>query len=253
MKNTYKAIGILLVSVLCLTGCQESKEKYALRETGIEQLNGGSYEEAIQSFDQALERSDRMVGTFELDVLKYRAEAEYKVEDYAAAAHTYTTLIEVDGEKPEYLNMRCLLYGKTGELDLAIVDYQTLSRISKDSMVTEATLYSLGQVLSEADRTEEAMELYQQAQAEGVKSAELYNRMGLCEMEADRLDEALYYFEQGLLLEDSDVTLKLLYNQAAAYEQKQNFKKALEILETYVVSYGTTAEVEKEIAFLKTR
>ena len=52
---------------------------------------------------KALDEADGIVGPFELDVLKYRAEAEYLTEDYRAAAHTYDILADVDGEKREYL------------------------------------------------------------------------------------------------------------------------------------------------------
>ena len=88
---------------LSLTACGGSREKYELRETAIQQMENGDYAAAIETFGQALEKSDGFVGEFELDVLKYRAEAEYESGDYKAAARTYDVLSQVDGEKPEYL------------------------------------------------------------------------------------------------------------------------------------------------------
>lgn len=253
MNIIYKSAGVLLLSALLMTGCKDDSKKYEARDAGIVQLNEGNYDGAIQSFDQALELSDGMVGTFELDVLKYRAEAEYNVEDYEAAAHTYGVLMQVEEASPEYLNMQCLLYMKAGQLDQAVEAYQTSYALNPGTAVTEPALLSLGQELTKADRFDEAMALYEQAVTDGLQSSELFNRMGMCEMEAGDCDKALEYFDRGAAIGDTGVLPKLLYNQAAAYEQKLDFAKALELLQSYVSAYGSNEEVEREIAFLKTR
>ena len=92
--------------------------------TGIEQMNQENYEDAIASFDKALDEADGIVGPFELDVLKYRAEAEYLTEDYRAAAHTYDILADVDGEKREYLYYGAASHALAGELDEAVEAYE---------------------------------------------------------------------------------------------------------------------------------
>lgn len=248
-----KLTGAWLLAAVFITGCQNNSEKYAFRETGIEQLNAGNYPEAIQSFEQALEHSDGLVGIFELDVLKYRAEAEYRAGDYEAAAHTYVILMQVDEERPEYLNMRCMLLIQSGQLDQALEDYQKSYTLNPGNPLIEGTLLSLGDALTGAGRFEEAIGLYQQAAGDGLKSSELYNRMGLCEMEAGNYDQALQYFDQGIQIGEEEVLPRLYFNQAAVYEQKLEFSKALELFEQYVQNYGSSPEVEKEIAFLKTR
>lgn len=253
MKTICKTAGILLMAAMLTTGCRDGKEKYTFRETGIGQLQAGQYNEAIQSFEQALEHSDGRVGTFELDVLKYRAEAEYALEDYEAAAHTYGILMQAEEEKPEYLNLRCLLLAKAGEVDAALADYEKSYALEPGTAVTEPALLALGEALAELDQHDKALELYQQAFTDGLQSAELYNRIGLCEMEAGNYDRALEYLTAGMEIADEETRGKLLYNQAAVYEQKLDFEKALELLESYVSTYGSTPEVEKEIAFLKTR
>lgn len=292
MRSFVKITGALLAAAVMLTGCQSSKEKYTFRDTGIEQLNAGNYSEAIASFDEALSKSDGLVGTFEVDVLKYRAEAEYKAEDYSAAVHTYEILIEVDEARPEYTDMQNMLYIKTGDLDKAMAAYQAAygpetwevkdtkdagdqksskkGGKSKSSGKTgdetdgvggtaapssnhQMILLSLGQALTEAGRFDDARALYDLAVASGMQSDELYNRMGLSELEAGNIDQALSFFEQGMQMPDDGARQKLLYNQAAAYEQKQDFATALELLETYAATYGSTPEVDKEIAFLKSR
>ena len=101
---------VCVVSVLGTAGCGGSqKEREEIRLLGIEQLDGGNYEEAIQSFEQALALSSKVVGEFELDILKYRAEAEYRAGDYQAAAYTYQVLMQVDEEREEYRELLKIL------------------------------------------------------------------------------------------------------------------------------------------------
>ena len=87
-------LAALLLGVSLAAGCQgtdPAREQFRL--DGIAQMEQGDYEGAIASFDEAIAHSDGRVGDFELDVLKYRGEAEYKLGDYPAAAHTYDVLL----------------------------------------------------------------------------------------------------------------------------------------------------------------
>lgn len=250
----WKAVVMFLAAMTLTTGCgSRTKEKLEFRNAGIDKLEAGDYHGAIESFDQALERSRKVVGEFELDVLKYRADAEVGAEDYEAAAHTYEVLCQVEEEKPEYLYRLCMLYERTGALDKALESYQKAYEKQHDSEQTADALLAVGQGLTQSGRLEEAMELYQIAMNGGIQSGKLYNRMGVCELEAENYDQALGYFEQGMKSGDADARGELLYNQAVAYEKKLDFAKALELLLQYSAEFGPNPEVEREIAFLKTR
>lgn len=251
-KRAYLAVFMALV--LLLTGCS-SKEKYELRENGILRMNAGNYPAAVQLFDEALEKSDGKVGSFELDVLKYRAEAEYRMGDYGAAAATYDTLWQVDGdeEKMEYLSRCCAMLILDGQLDKAKEQYQVLYGAAQaDDGDAEELLLALGTALREADRGSEATELFQQAVDDGVQNGEIYNQLALNEMEFEEYDQALAFIEKGLAVGDG-AREKLLFNQAVAYEKKLDFASALQTLEAYAGEFGSSQEIEKEIAFLKTR
>lgn len=112
-------------TVLMMSGCQDSKAARDARLAGIEQMNQGNYEEAIVSFDLALDEADGIVNEFELDVLKYRAEAEYMTEDFTAAAHTYGILADVDDGKPEYFYYQAASEAMAGNLDGAVKAYES--------------------------------------------------------------------------------------------------------------------------------
>ena len=97
---------LVSLSVLLLSGCGESREAKEARLQGIAQMEAGQYEDAVASFETALKHGDGVVDEFELDILKYRGEAEYLLGDYDAAAYTYGILAEVDGAKREYLEYK---------------------------------------------------------------------------------------------------------------------------------------------------
>ena len=87
---------VITASALILGGCGESKAAKEARLKGIEQVKNEDYASAVESFDLALKEADGVVNAFELDILKYRGEAEFMLEDYEAAAHTYGILADVD-------------------------------------------------------------------------------------------------------------------------------------------------------------
>ena len=58
-------------------------------------MENGDYEGAVAEFDSLIDQT-KHVSSFEIDVLKYRGEAEFMLGDYGAAAYTYDTLVKVD-------------------------------------------------------------------------------------------------------------------------------------------------------------
>jgi len=167
------------------------------------------------------------------------------------AAYTYQVLMQADEEREEYRTRVCRLYIAAGQLDEAVEEYKKLYEAGSEE--TARILLALGQALTEAGRFDEAMGLYEQAVNGGVASGELYNRMAVCELEAGETDLALQYLEQGVKTGDQSVMGSLYLNQAAAYEKKLDFARALTILEQYTAAYGADPEIQKEMDFLKTR
>lgn len=255
MKAVRRIIILCLFAALMVTGgCSDrEKERQELRLQGIEQLDAGNYEAAIEAFEGALSLSSKVVGEFELDILKYRAEAEYKAGDYGAAAYTYGVLMQVDQERNEYRTRICRLQILAGQLDDAVEEYKKLYEAAPKDGETTQILLSLGQALTDQDRADQAIELYQQAVNDGMENGEIYNRMAVCQLEAGDLDLAIQYLEQGVETGDQSVMASLFLNQAAAYERKLDFQKALSILQQYAAAYGADEEIQKEIDFLKSR
>lgn len=255
VKKGLPVLGIMLV----LAGCQGNRrEEY--RTTGIEQMASGDYAAAMASFGQALEQSKGRVGAFELDVLKYRAEAEYMLEDYQAAAHTYEVLLQVDEVSLDYRLCRCMALAKAGDLPEAVEEYQRartlLAEVPDENGAAEllTVAQNLGAILeARAGYRDTALNLYQELADSGHHSAVLFNRMGLNRLEAGDYDGAVTLFEQGLKAGDAGTVKDLRYNLAVAYEYKADYKRALELFEAYVAEHGEDEDAQKEINFLRTR
>lgn len=260
VNRAVTALGLILILTLSLTGltgCGESKAAKEARIQGIGQVNAGNYAEAITAFDIALKEADGVVNNFELDILKYRGEAEYRIGDYEAAAHTYEILREVDGNQPEYLYYKAASEALAGDVGAAQTDYEAANQMDRvmDRNVPGAglALSAIGKAYTQSGDYESAMAFFQAAIDGGNGSAEIYNQMGLSLMRAERYDEAAASFDQGIALGDETWTKELKYNKGAACEYKGDFSGALAVFKEYVSAYGTTPELEKEIAFLESR
>lgn len=278
--NTMGQRGIRLKSLLLIAGTAASISllggcglgsgagRQELRLSGIEKLDAGDYAGAIADLEEALNLGKGRVGEIEFDILKYRAEAEVKIGDYSAAAHTYGILMEVDGEKPEYTELRCMLNARAGNTDQAMEDYKKLYQAYKapgdgTDQAEEAgqdkgipltkLIKDIGKTLKSQGKEPEALTFYEQAEADGLADSEIYNQMGLCYLEKGEYIKAGQAFEKGISAPDQAAAADLAFNRAVALEYQRDYAGALKAFESYVSQYGSDDRAEHEIAFLKTR
>lgn len=257
-KAQAAALGVMLAAAV-LTSCGNRKEEAELRMAAIKELDAGNYEGAISTFDLALEAADGRAGKMELDILKYRAEAEYKAGDYGAASHTWDILIQVGGESPEYLYARSMAKAGEGKTVEALADYEAAVykdiHMDRNVFGRDEALIAVGKACESAGQEDKASELYEKALEEGVgqNSAQVWNTLAMARMADGKYEEAVPFLEKGISIGDENVMPDLMYNRAVVYEYTGEFGKALEAFKAYQQSYGTSADVEKEIAFLQTR
>lgn len=121
-------IGILFLIVMVvisgivygIMGYQREKKKQELLAEGVRLLEDGSYDEAIARLDEALQWSKGKIGEFETNVLLYRADAEYRLEDYAAALNTYNLLRNNEEENAQFKKGAAQCMVKMGDYDGAL-------------------------------------------------------------------------------------------------------------------------------------
>lgn len=205
-----------------------SKEMLAEREAAVSMMENGDYESAVEAFNALVEKADS-VTNFELDILKYRAEAEYQLGDYQASAYTYDILNQVDEERAEYDYFGALSMAKAGDAKAA------------------EELLKKGEALKEQP-TDEAV-----SEAADYARAVICNQQVLELMEQEAYEEALKTAENSLALVSGAAAQELKFNQAVCYEYLGQWEKALTLFESYVAEYGSDEKAEHEIAFLKTR
>jgi len=250
---------MVCLSAVLLAACGGvTEEMTAARESAIARMESGDYEGAVAAFND-LVADAKSVTEFELDILKYRAEAEYKLGDYAAAAYTYDILNQVDEERTEYCYFGAMSLAKSGDLTGA---KELLEEGKALDMEADAETMSVGYVeavmaignaLFDAGDKTGANVYYDELIAAGCATTEIYNRLMTDVMAAGDYETALGLAEKGLQLEDGLAEKQLKFNEAVCYEYLGNWSKALSMFEAYVAEYGSDAKAEHEIAFLRTR
>lgn len=135
MKKIYRVLVVsclALVACIAIVGCKSSKNREkqeTYRQYGINCLKSGDYEEAVKSFQSALDQSIGGIGEVEVDICLYKAKAQYLSGDFEGAEATYAALIDYK-EYPESYYQRGCFYFAQGEYDKGIADFD--KAIEKD-------------------------------------------------------------------------------------------------------------------------
>lgn len=250
------------------------------RESGLEKMEADNLSGAIGDFDLALEKAGKRT-EFKVDVLSYRAEAEYKLRDYEAALHSYELLAELDPKAPEYRYLQSLCYSGQGNTDQAIRAYQEGVSLEKEGETPPGKMEALlaaGGVCVDGEEYGKAMSFYNDAIKDGMVHGEIYNQMGLCQVAEGDYEGALDSFNQGYevlvtgyqmgsgvqpaqaagtLKEEGSGDYALLkeltYNRAVSYEYLYQYDKALALFEEYINAFGADEDAQHEVDFLRSR
>ena len=268
----------LVLGILLLSSCSSAIfEKKSLREEGLIALDRRSYQEAIAHFDAALALSDEY-GRLELGVLKYRGEAEYLLEDYNAAAHTYRLLNEESTEEPDpyFLSLQIISSIKA-DADLDVVEpvFLKLTALPQKGELYGETLDALAGewiYLYEATKEEswlEKAEQYYQSYLEDIGQSGgsdrdfllVYKGLGTVAYHRGLYEEALLAFKEAdsmlAAMEEKEqeqvkeIAKAILFNTASTYGKQSEYEKSLTAFEEYIARYGEDDRVRHAIRFLK--
>ncbi len=103
MHNFFKLLFILIL-ITQLASCSAISISH-YKNQGVDFLNDGYYEDAIDSFDRALNASDGAVGTMQYDILLYKAECLFLIGEYEKANHIYDSLLKIDKNNTTYIEL----------------------------------------------------------------------------------------------------------------------------------------------------
>jgi tetratricopeptide (TPR) repeat protein len=93
-------------------------------QRGVDHLNNGEYDLAIQDFTEAIRRNQNNAAAYGNRGLAYRMKGEYDL-----AIRDYTEVIRLDPKNAKAYGDRGLAYLKKGKYDLAIRDYTKVIRL----------------------------------------------------------------------------------------------------------------------------
>lgn len=114
----------------------------------------------------------------------------------------------------------------------------------------------LGLCYWEQKKYEKAEKALEKALKNGTEeTATLYNILGICDLELDKPEKAVYYFENGQELSGAGKELlkEMAYNLVVAYEKAGDYQSAKEKLDSYLKANPDDKKALKEQEFLNTQ
>lgn len=228
-----------------------STDAEALYLRGICYLAQNDHDKALADFKQTVkldgEDYDRIIKI-------YQYLSQYGYEDEGKA------ILEgvVDKEKMTNYELGQVSFYLGNNADAQ--NYLELAKSEKNDEDKTPIILLLGQTGEKQGDYNYAISVYRSYLEESPEHADVYNRLGICEMEmAKAQNDSSYYqaavtdFEAGIALKDETETQSLMRNEITAYEYAGDFATAKTLMDTYLQSYPDDADAQREAIFLSTR
>lgn len=229
-ENVYSAILAL----------RDDREAYFLR--GIACLEQDKISEAKADFDIALAKNATDYD-MRIEVAKALEERGYETE---AKAYLQAALGNNEKKVSDYDKGRLSYY--MGDYEAAR-NYLESSKGNKDAK----TVLLLGQTYEKLGDYNYAASIYSNYLTQNTGDVVIYNRLGMCKLQAKDAKSALDYFEQALALGDASMMQTLRFNQIVAYEYLGEFDEASVLMKNYLQIYPDDQDAVREYEFLKSR
>lgn len=219
---------------------RDDREAHYLR--GIVYLEEGKIADAKADFDIALSK-DSTDYDMRIDIAKALMEKGYEEEGkaYLQAALGSNEKKISDFDK--------------GRLSYYIGDYENARNYLESTKGNKnaETVLLLGQTYEKLGDFNYAASIYSNYLTENPNHVIIFNRLGMCKLQAGDAKSALDYFEQALALEDPSMTQILKFNQIVAYEYLGDFAQASVLMKNYLQIYPDDQDALREYEFLKSR
>ncbi len=218
----------------------EEKDAYFLR--GSVRLAQNNFEGAKADFDRAIAMEpgnyDRLIEIYQ--TLEYYGYKEVGQEYLQSALNNNSKQMDT------YDSGR--IYYFLGEYQKAYIALEE----AKESGGVESYLY-LGRAYEATGDYNYASSVYNSYISKDSSNAEIYNQLGLCEMEKGEYQKALEAFQAGKQIEGNAYLQTLSFNEIIAYEYLGEYKKASVLLDSYLKTYPDDGAAKREKEFLSTR
>ena len=255
-------VGETEVDILCYTAdCQMALERYAdaistytrlinaghassnnyfLR--GTAHLKNGSASDAGLDFDRAVSG-----GSYEDYWKVYCLLTERGQQEMAKQFLSKAVLLEGDSDSDHVWRGEFHYY--LGNYDEAIAEFNAASQ-----NVIDVDIYlMMAHIYMEKGDTNRVKAAFSMAKSKAPNDPYLIYQETLFWMDAGDYEEAYELIRAGMALENNPYRQQMHYCQASCLEYLGRFGEALTAFKEYVNLYGSTEEIDHEIAFLETR
>ena len=242
-------LAVIVFGMSVMTGCQSKealKNEKAYRQVGINKMEEGDYEGAVEAFQKALDQSMAVVGDLEIDICYYKAAAQYKSGDTKGALKTYEALIEYDKKNGNPYYLRGCIYLKEGNDKKAKKDFEKALEWNKNDYELYVSIYKN---LNGAGYTGEAEKILDKALKLTGDKAEDYRERGHIYLLKSDYESARKELDKAISKED----VKALLYMAQVYEAQGNKDQAKALYESYTAqsdsdsgAFNTMGEIQLE-------
>lgn len=225
-----KYMAVVLATGLLLAGCEEDEtqnNKDAYRQIGINCMQEGDYEGAIDAFQNALDQSLAVVGEEEIDTCYYKAAAQYAAGKKEDAIETYQALINYDKKNAQAYFLLGELYRKENDMDKAKENFNLAAQYAGTDYEMYIALY---QECYAAGMQTEGQEYLKKGIEAGGKSAEDYAQRGRIYLLLGDYDNAETELTTAINKKSTEASLYM----AQLYEVKGEDEKAAGLYKEYI-------------------
>lgn len=229
-KKTSLLLAFALLGSIGLAGCQNQEaleNQKAYRQLGINKLSEGSYEEAAEAFQKALDQSQAVVGDMEIDICYYKATAQYKSGDLKGALATCKALIDYDKKNYKAYFLRGCIYLKEENQEKTMKDYRKAFETSGNDYELYVSAY---ESLKNAGWDSEAEEVLEAAEKLKAEKPEEYRERGHIYLLQEDYDNAKKELDKAINQKD----VKALLYLAQVYEAQGDMDQANALYESYI-------------------
>ena len=214
---------------------------YYLR--GVAQVGGGLIQDGMEDMDKAISLNKN---DYDMYLNCYYCLADAGEEDLGIK-YLQNALV-IDEKANASHKSRGAVNFLLGDYSAALTEFEYVG----DTADVETLIY-IGLCHQSLGDTIRSYEAFSKALANGGENSEVYYQMGMCMFSTGDYETSLSHLKNGLALGGGQHKQEMMYTVGLCYERQLNFKEALKAFEEYVALYGSNEQLDKEIAFLRTR
>ena len=243
--------GLIIFMLVCMISALMSHKSEYYKD-GRKSYDAGDYDEAITSFQAALEEKQVFSSKTDMNIRLYIADCYMKQGEYQQAVSEYDTVLSYKSADTEEVK-------ELQELALAMYDFsignyagslETLEQYAKDGY-TELYMY-VGTCYSQINDYDSMFEAYEKYITEYGFNSYIYANYAAYYMSIGDYEQALSYVQNGYA-SDSKYQAELKLIEVTYYEKQTDYNTAFTLVKELLNEYPDNISAKKEYIFLCTR